>query len=103
LGHEKQSQTKPIYQPSAGNTKNEARNTKQLHITEPKLKKQSQFAGRQIGVRFYLKGTYGNIPPCRARKNKAKQSQFVGVVESAQTIPIPMHDNRDEAATHDIN
>jgi len=32
-------------------------------------------------------------------ENKANQSQFDGEAEPAQAIPIPMHDNRDEAAT----
>ena len=40
------------------------------------LKKQSQFAGGIIDVKYYMKGTYGNISPFGARKNKAKQSQF---------------------------
>jgi len=31
--------------------------------------------------------------------NLKKQSQYAVEVEPAQTIPIPMHDNRDEAAT----
>ena len=32
-------------------------------------------------------------------KTKPIQSQFTGEAESAQAIPIPIHDNRDEAAT----
>jgi hypothetical protein len=32
-------------------------------------------------------------------KTKPIQSQYVGVAEPAQAIPIPIHDNRDEAAT----
>jgi hypothetical protein len=39
------------------------------------LKKQSQFAFGQIGVRSYLKGHYDKIPLCGSRKNKANQSQ----------------------------
>jgi hypothetical protein len=39
------------------------------------LKKQSQFAGGQIGVKHYLKGLYDKIMICGSRKNKAKQSQ----------------------------
>jgi len=35
------------------------------------LKKQSQFSGGQNGVNSFLKGNYGNKPPCGARKNKA--------------------------------
>jgi len=35
------------------------------------LKKQSQFAGEQIGVKSYSKGYYGNITACGRRKNKA--------------------------------
>jgi len=38
------------------------------------LKKQSQFANGQIGVKYYMKGYYGNMSPWRARKNKAKQA-----------------------------
>jgi hypothetical protein len=34
------------------------------------LKKQSQFAGGQIGVSSYLKGKYGNKSACATRKNK---------------------------------
>jgi len=40
------------------------------------LKKQSQFAGGQIGVSSFIKGYYVNIPPFGAQKNKAKQSQL---------------------------
>ena len=40
------------------------------------LKKQSQFAGGQIGVNSYLKGKYGNMAVCGTRKTKPKQSQF---------------------------
>jgi hypothetical protein len=46
-------------------------------IYECCLKKQSQFAREQIGVISFMKGTYENIPPCGALKNKAKQSQFI--------------------------
>jgi hypothetical protein len=35
------------------------------------LKKQSQFAGGQIGVKSYLKGDYGKISLIGARENKA--------------------------------
>ena len=35
--------TKPISQPSAGNPKSEYLNPKQRNLTEPNLKKQSQF------------------------------------------------------------
>jgi len=44
------------------------------------LKKQSQFASRQNGVKSYWKGIYGDNSPCGARKNKANQSQFQGWV-----------------------
>jgi hypothetical protein len=47
------------------------------------LKKQSQFAGGVYGTNSYMKGTYGNKPPCRAEKNKANQSQFIIVLYSA--------------------
>jgi len=36
------------------------------------LKKQTQFAGRQIGANYYLKGDYDSLMACGARKNKAK-------------------------------
>jgi len=39
------------------------------------LKKQSQFAGGQIGVKSYLKGNYGNKPVLRRQKTKPIQSQ----------------------------
>jgi len=35
------------------------------------LKKQSQFAGEQIGVNSILKGNYGNKPACGGEENKA--------------------------------
>jgi len=38
------------------------------------LKKQSQFANGQIGVKYYMKGYYGNMSPWRVRKNKANQA-----------------------------
>jgi hypothetical protein len=34
------------------------------------LKKQTQFASGQVGVKSYLKEGYGNKPPGRADKNK---------------------------------
>jgi len=40
------------------------------------LKKQSQFAGGQIGVKLYMKGDYDRKPPCGIQKNKAKQTHF---------------------------
>ena len=73
---EKQSQTKPISRPVAGNPKSEYLNPKRRHVIDTFLKKQSQFAGEQIGVKSYLKGCYGNNPPCGLQKNKANQSQF---------------------------
>ena len=46
-----------------------------------KLKKQSQFAGGQIGVNSYLKGDYGKITASEVRENKANLmvngSQFI--------------------------
>jgi len=42
------------------------------------LKKQSQFAGGQIGVSPYLKADYDIIPGVGDEKNKAKQSQWPG-------------------------
>jgi len=47
-----------------------------LRIAKRNLKKQSQFADGQNGVNSFQKGDYGDNPPCGARKNKAKQSQF---------------------------
>ena len=40
------------------------------------LKKQSQFTPSQIGVISYVKGAYGNTPPCGAQKTKPIQSQL---------------------------
>jgi hypothetical protein len=45
-------------------------------MTEPNLKKQSQFAPARIGAKSLVKGDYGNRPACGAGKNKPKQSQF---------------------------
>jgi len=45
------------------------------------LKKQSQFANGQNGVKYYMKGYYGNMSPWRARKNKANQSQSTALFE----------------------
>jgi hypothetical protein len=47
------------------------------------LKKQSQFADRQINVRSYKKKTYGKITACGAPKNKANLS----LREQSQTTP----------------
>jgi len=63
------------------------------------LKKQSQFVPCLIGTTSYLKGNYDKNSLCEARKNKPKQSQYAGEAEHAQAIPIPIQDNRDEAAT----
>jgi hypothetical protein len=41
------------------------------------LKKQSQFAGGQIGVNPYLKGEYDKNRPVGQDKNKPKQSQYL--------------------------
>jgi hypothetical protein len=38
------------------------------------LKKQSQFGGKPIGVKSYMKGYYVNILACRQRKNKANSN-----------------------------
>jgi hypothetical protein len=66
LGVEK---TKP--KPAFGR-KSEARNPKR--VERVRLKKQSQFAAGQIGVKSYMKGYYGNKPACGAEKNKANQA-----------------------------
>jgi hypothetical protein len=50
------------------------------------LKKQSQFAAGQIGVKSYMKGNYGNMPACGLRKTKPIQSQFVSVQCSAFSV-----------------
>jgi len=42
-----------------------------LSIAETNLKKQSQFASGQNGVKLYLKGVYGNMMAWGMRKNKA--------------------------------
>jgi hypothetical protein len=57
----KQSQTKPNSvspQTCAGGLK-------------PKMKKQSQFVPGLKNVSSFMKGVYGNNPPCGLRKNKA--------------------------------
>ena len=41
------------------------------------LKKQSQFAGSQIGVNSYMKGKYGKIGICGARKTKPIKANFM--------------------------
>ena len=46
-----------------------------MRTAKTNLKKQSQFAGEQIGVNSFLKGNYGKIPLCGAQENKAKQTQ----------------------------
>jgi hypothetical protein len=43
------------------------------------LKKQSQFAGGQIGVNSYLKGNYGNMPVFGLQKNKANSKPITGL------------------------
>ena len=40
-------------------------------MTEPNLKKQSQFVSARIGTKSYLKGNYGNIPAGGGKENKA--------------------------------
>jgi len=66
------------------------------------LKKQSQFGNDQIGVSSYLKVDYGNIQFMEKSKTKPKQTQFIGEARPAQAIPIPIQDNRDEAATQKL-
>jgi len=46
-------------------------------FTQSNLKKQSQFAGGQIGATSYLKGIYGNKPACGAAKNKANSKPIL--------------------------
>jgi hypothetical protein len=62
-----------------------------LRIARTKLKKQTQFEGRQIGVNSYMKGAYGEIPPCGAQKNKANlivQHSACCVLRHAFVIPV---------------
>jgi hypothetical protein len=63
------------------------------------LKKQSQFPNGQNDVKLVIAMDYGEFQGRWRRENKAKQSQSYGETEPAQAIPIPMQDNRDEAAT----
>ncbi|MFC1793205.1 hypothetical protein ACFL3Q_06420 [Planctomycetota bacterium] len=69
------------------------RGSETLFEKKPNLRKGNN------NVSIYIKGHYEEFYGFGRRKNKANQSQFTGEAESAQTIPIPMHDNRDEAAT----
>ena len=54
----------------------------------------------KMSLSVYKKGYYEEFRVFGRRKNKPNQSQFTGEAETAQAIPIPMYDNRDEAATH---
>ncbi len=55
----------------------------------------------EMNVNIYMKRDYVENHALEAAKNKAKQTQCAVQAEPAQTIPIPIHDNRDEAATQD--
>jgi len=44
---------------------------KQTQFVKGNLKKQTHFLKGQIAIKSYLKGVYGNNPPCGAQKNKA--------------------------------
>jgi len=48
------------------------------------LKKQSQFAGGQIGVNIYLKGNYDNKPACGHGKNKANDRPSAGKLKQSE-------------------
>jgi len=69
------------------------------------LKKQSQFSKALIGVSIYIKGIYEEFYALSRRKNKPNSkpnkgnSPAFGLVHRVKTIPIPIQDNRDEAAT----
>ena len=52
-----------------------------------------------MSLSIYMKGDYEEYYASKAAENKAKQSQFAGESELTKTIPIPINDNRDEAAT----
>jgi len=47
------------------------------------LKKQSQFAGGDVGAKAYVKGYYGNKPACGVEENKANSKHVLSAVEWA--------------------
>ena len=53
----------------------------------------------RMSLSIYMKGDYEDFHALWRREFKAKQSQFAWEAEPAQAIPIPINDNRDEAAT----
>jgi hypothetical protein len=65
------------------------------------LKKQSQFTKGQIDVKSVMTMVYEDVTEWRQRKNKANSKPIngFGLVHRGKTIPIPIQDNRDEAAT----
>jgi hypothetical protein len=53
-----------------------------------------------MSISIDMKGDYEVFHALGRRKNKANSKPICAVeAEPAQAIPIPMHDNRDEAAT----
>jgi len=58
-----------------------------------------------MGISIYIEGDYEEFHALRRRKNKANSkpnktnSPAFGLVHRGKTIPIPIQDNRDEAAT----
>jgi len=54
----------------AGKPKHEIRNPKQADLTMHDLKKQSQFASAQIGVKSFMEGNYDNKSALGVEKNK---------------------------------
>ena len=66
----------------------------EAHLKRYDLKKQSQFASTQIGVRSFMKGDYENKAAGGDEKNKAKQSQFLYRRPDSSLIIIPMLDAR---------
>jgi hypothetical protein len=70
------SHSKETPSPSSPRSLRSLRLMPNAHLSEPDLKKQSQFVLAQIGAKAFMKGDYGNIPRGGLRKNKAKQSQF---------------------------
>ena len=55
-------------------------------ICKTNLKKQSQFAGGQIGANTYMKGIYDNTLPLGAQKNKANSKFTLSEAEWANSV-----------------
>ena len=69
------------------------------------MKKQTQFENGRNDVKSILTMVYGDFDGPRRRKNKPNSkpnkanSPAFGLIHRGKTIPIPIQDNRDEAAT----